>query len=152
MVAMLCTNTHWVYYKVNRFGIFSITVIHPANFTLTQHFDSNSLFTLLRAKIEFKKKRVIRKNASFFGLRLLQIQPGTDATAIRKASTEKMTPCSFWRRANAWHVSSKLFLRWPTYIINSVDKTKIILLYSHNDAAPWFLKKLTPWWNIRHTK
>ena len=53
------------------------------------------------------KKRVIRKNASFFGLRLLQIQPGTDATAIRKASTEKMTPCSFWRRANACHVSFK---------------------------------------------
>ena len=53
------------------------------------------------------KKRVSRKNTSFFRLRLLQIQPGTDVTATRKASTEKMTPCSFWRRTNAWHVSFK---------------------------------------------
>lgn len=44
--------------KLTDSGFFSITVIHPANFTLTQHFDSNSLFTLLRAKIEFKKKSI----------------------------------------------------------------------------------------------
>ena len=31
--------------------------------------------------------------------------------------------------------------QWPIYIINSVDKTRIILLYSPTIAAPQFLKK-----------
>ena len=34
--------------------------------------------------------------------------------------------------------------QWPIYIINSVDKTKIILLYSPTIAAPQFLKKNLP--------
>ena len=35
-------------------------------------------------------------------------------------------------------------LRWPIFIVNSVDKTKFIWLYSLTDAAPQFLQKLTP--------
>ena len=30
-------------------------------------------------------------------------------------------------------------LRWPIFIVNSVDKTKFIWLYSLTDAAPQFL-------------
>ena len=35
-------------------------------------------------------------------------------------------------------------LRWPVYIINSVDKPKMILLYSPTDAAPQFLLEQPP--------
>ena len=37
------------------------------------------------------------------------------------------------------NVSFETLLWWPIYMIISVDKTKIILLYSHTDAAPQFL-------------
>ena len=37
------------------------------------------------------------------------------------------------------NVSFETLLWWPIYMIISVDKTKIILLYSHTDAVPQFL-------------
>ena len=37
------------------------------------------------------------------------------------------------------NVSFETLLWWPIYMIISVDKTKIILLYSPTDAAPQFL-------------
>ena len=37
------------------------------------------------------------------------------------------------------NVSFETLLWWPSYMIISVDKTKIILLYSLIDAAPQFL-------------
>ena len=37
------------------------------------------------------------------------------------------------------NVSFETLLWWPIYMIISVDKTKIILLYSLIDAAPQFL-------------
>ena len=36
------------------------------------------------------------------------------------------------------NVSFETLLWWPIYMIISVDKTKIILLYSHTDAVPQF--------------
>ena len=37
------------------------------------------------------------------------------------------------------NVSFETLLWWPIYMIISVDKTKIIVLYSHTDAVPQFL-------------
>ena len=37
------------------------------------------------------------------------------------------------------NVNFETLLWWPIYMIISVDKTKIILLYSPTDAAPQFL-------------
>ena len=37
------------------------------------------------------------------------------------------------------NVSFETLLWWPIYMIISVDKTKIILLYSHTDAITQFL-------------
>ena len=42
------------------------------------------------------------------------------------------------RRANARNVSFRISLRWPIYIVNSVDKTKLSC-NTPNDAAPQFL-------------
>ena len=47
---------------------------------------------------------------------------------------------SLWRKAYTWKVSS---LRWPIYIINSVDETKLSCNTLH-DAASQFLQKLSP--------
>ena len=47
------------------------------------------------------------------------------------------------RRANARNVSFRISLRWLTYIVNSVDKTKLSC-NTPTDAAPQFLQKLTP--------
>lgn len=49
---------------------------------------------------------------------------------------------SLWRKANTRKFSFEIPLRWPMHIINPVDKTKIILLYSLTDTAPLFLKNL----------
>ena len=43
-----------------------------------------------------------------------------------------------WRRANARNVSFRISLRWLTYIVNSVDKTKLSC-NTPTDAAPQFL-------------
>ena len=42
------------------------------------------------------------------------------------------------RRANARNVSFRISLRWLTYIVNSVDKTKLSC-NTPTDAAPQFL-------------
>ena len=42
------------------------------------------------------------------------------------------------RRANARNVSFRISLRWLTYIVNSVDKTKLSC-NTLTDAAPQFL-------------
>ena len=42
-----------------------------------------------------------------------------------------------------WAQFHALSLRWPISIINSIDKTKIILFYSLTVAKPQFLQKLT---------
>ena len=50
---------------------------------------------------------------------------------------------SLRRRANARNVSFRISLRWPIYIINSDDETKLSC-NTPTDAAPQFLEKLTP--------
>jgi len=43
---------------------------------------------------------------------------------------------SEWRRrANAWNVSFRISLRWPIYIINPVDKTKLSCYSSHQHST-----------------
>ena len=46
---------------------------------------------------------------------------------------------SLRRRANAQNVNFRISLRWPIYIINSIDKTKLSC-NTPTDAAPQFLE------------
>ena len=50
---------------------------------------------------------------------------------------------SLRRRAITRNVSFRISLRWPIYIVNSVDKTRLSC-NTPTDAAPQFLWKFTP--------
>ena len=51
---------------------------------------------------------------------------------------KRATKLGYIERANARNVSFRISLRWPIYIVNSVDKTKLSC-NTPTDAAPQFL-------------
>ena len=68
------------------------------------------------------------------------------------------TPSAYWatlryslrRRANARNVSFRISLRWLTYIVNSVDKTKLSC-NTPTEAAPQFFLETYPLYTLRYT-